>query len=128
MTTIKLDLDGVKTMRECREWSRDARTILDTLRLRVRACDWFLTRKGSHVIIRVTANLTDAEIVAAQAVLGSDRFREAANLTRVRRGIGAWNVMFSGKYMRYRYYTEAPCAKRSALMLQQFKMEGRWML
>lgn len=47
--------------------------------------EWSRSRKGQHIMLQLTPNPTDAmEVVALQAVLGSDRYREAANVLRAR--------------------------------------------
>lgn len=60
------------------------------------------TRKGWHVIIQWNRRMAPAEIVALQAVLGSDRRRETLNLMRVMGGLpkeagGRWNILYSAK-------------------------------
>jgi hypothetical protein len=64
------------------------------------------TRRGWHVIIRLTRSLRPAETVAVQALLGSDSRRESLNLMRAisvqRRDPGPfwrrrWNLLFSYK-------------------------------
>lgn len=60
--------------------------------------------KGWHLTIRVSPPCSSAmEVVALQAVLGSDRYREACNVLRVR-NLGRvsrywrerWNVFYDG--------------------------------
>lgn len=64
------------------------------------------TRRGWHVLIGLNQNLQPAEIVALQAILGSDDRREALNIMRViairKRDPGPfwrnrWNLLFSRK-------------------------------
>jgi hypothetical protein len=64
------------------------------------------TRRGWHVIIRLTRALLPAETVAVQTLLGSDSRRESLNLMRamsVARNKpskfwrGRWNLLFSYK-------------------------------
>lgn len=64
------------------------------------------TRRGWHIVIRLTRALLPAECVALQALLGSDDRRECMNLLRVmsiaRRDPGPfwrhrWNLLFSYK-------------------------------
>jgi len=64
------------------------------------------TRRGWHVIIKLTRALQPAETVAVQALLGSDSRRESLNLMRAmsvtrrdpgRFWRGRWNLLFSSK-------------------------------
>ena len=64
------------------------------------------TRHGWHAVIQLCAPLTNAEIVACQAIMGSDSRREALNLMRViairQRDPGPawrdrWNILFERK-------------------------------
>lgn len=64
------------------------------------------TRKGWHRIIQIRERLSPSELVALQALCGSDRRREGLNLMRVlrsrERGMsdfeGArWNILYSRK-------------------------------
>lgn len=64
------------------------------------------TRKGWHVVIRLRQSLSNAEIVAAQAIMGSDNRREALNLMRAiairQRDPGPtfrdrWNLLYENK-------------------------------
>jgi hypothetical protein len=43
---------------------------------------WDRTKHGWHLIVKIRQRLTLAEIIAAQAILGSDRDRERLNLAR----------------------------------------------
>lgn len=67
--------------------------------------------KGWHVYVYVAPQPTNTEMVALQAILGSDRYREACNVGRVRTlatlrgGFGTywsspdrWNVFYDGKW------------------------------
>jgi len=51
--------------------------------LRWRWCQSERTRRGWHMVIRLVGDLEPAELVALQALLGSDRKREALNIMRV---------------------------------------------
>lgn len=57
------------------------------------------TRRGWHVIIALAARLTPAETIAIQAIIGSDTWREAMNLARIRtrRRSVSWNLLFERK-------------------------------
>ena len=50
--------------------------------LRARWCSYRRTKHGWHLAIGINASLTPSELVAAQAVLGSDLRRETMNLRR----------------------------------------------
>lgn len=58
------------------------------------------TARGWHMIVRWNRSFTPLEIIALQAVFGSDRQREAYNLTRYFSGLTAnrrWNLLFEFK-------------------------------
>jgi hypothetical protein len=61
------------------------------------------TAKGFHMVIRWDTALQPVEIIALQAMLGSDPTREALNLMRVRslaRGTDEseyWNILYARK-------------------------------
>ena len=60
------------------------------------------TRRGWHVVIELSEWFSPLEVVAMQAVLGSDARREALNLMRVlseygRLGEKRWNILYSRK-------------------------------
>lgn len=72
--------------------------------LTVEAVSYARSRRGWHVAIYVRERLCPGEIVAMQALLGSDPARERLNLGRARRLQGApefwrrrWNVLYSRK-------------------------------
>jgi hypothetical protein len=62
------------------------------------------TQRGHHVIIRLAEKLKPIELVALQAILGSDSMREALNFMRAR-GIDSaseywktrWNILYDFK-------------------------------
>ena len=56
---------------------------------------------GIHIEVELRrGRLSPPELVALQAVLGSDPVRELLNLHRIRKGWRAWNVMFTDKEMK----------------------------
>jgi len=57
-------------------------SLAHTLGVKVLWQRWDRTRRGWHLIIKIAQRLTIAEIIAAQAILGSDRDRERLNLAR----------------------------------------------
>jgi hypothetical protein len=80
--------------------------VLRTIGLRPQWLRTDRTRRGWHVIIKLTRSLLPAETVAVQALLGSDSRRESLNLMRAisvqRRDPGAfwrrrWNLLFTYK-------------------------------
>ena len=56
----------------------------------------FYRSKGGnvHVMLNTDAFLEDLEVLALQAILGSDWKRELHNLCRIRRGQKNWNILF----------------------------------
>jgi len=57
-------------------------SLAHTLGLKVVWQRWDKTKHGWHLIIKIRQRLTLAEVIAAQAILGSDRSRERLNLAR----------------------------------------------
>lgn len=57
-------------------------SLVHTLGLRLLWERWDRTRRGWHLVVKIAQKLTQAEIVAAQAILGSDPARERLNLCR----------------------------------------------
>jgi hypothetical protein len=58
------------------------------------------TARGWHMIVAWNRNFSPLEIIALQTVFGSDRQREAYNLTRYFSGLTAnrrWNLLFEVK-------------------------------
>lgn len=113
MATLKIDLD-YKMGRACRwtKWCQEAARLLVVLDLRPTRIAVRDTGRGHHVEIDVPLYLDsgrghpqrngDLIIVALQAILGSDRFREALNLGRALRGEPE-NILFAEKAV-YRDY------------------------
>jgi hypothetical protein len=65
------------------------------------------TRRGVHVVTRWDRNFDPAELVAMQALLGSDQNRESFNLARVIAGgkkgkerAAKWNILYRRKLVR----------------------------
>jgi hypothetical protein len=58
------------------------------------------TKKGFHTLLKIESEkfLLDNDIVALQAILGSDYKREAFNLFSVKQGMINWNQLFSRKW------------------------------
>jgi len=57
-------------------------SLVHTCGLKVRWQRWDRTRRGWHLIIKLRQHLTDGEIIACQAILGSDSARERLNIAR----------------------------------------------
>ena len=62
--------------------SPPVQSLAHTLGLKVVWQRWDKTEHGWHLVIKIRQRLTLAEIIAAQAILGSDRSRERLNLAR----------------------------------------------
>ena len=62
--------------------SPPVQSLAHTLGLKVVWQRWDKTQHGWHLVIKIRQRLTLAEIIAAQAILGSDRARERLNLAR----------------------------------------------
>lgn len=98
MTLLKLDFDGAipkgivdRITHMCRHWGWP-----------IEAVRFDRTRRGWHVTIGIRRRISAVSIVAAQAILGSDPYREMYNLQRVRRLRAvsvewrkSWNVLYS---------------------------------
>lgn len=105
MTVLKLDYDGAKLPPV--EMRVAAMAVL--LHLRVRGLHYARTRRGWHVVVTLAQRMAPAQIVACQAILGSDPMRELFNLARVRRmrqflpvmrNPEVWNVLYSEHHRR----------------------------
>ena len=73
-----------------------------TLGSRISYVRYDRTKRGWHAVICFNRSFSPAEIVAVQAVLGSDYKREALNLSRVisctsRAGMKRWNLLYRVK-------------------------------
>lgn len=82
-------------------------TVLRAVGLRPGTIEYRRSRRGWHCVIPVNQRLENAEIVALQAVLGSDSRRELLNIMRVIsiRRAGAspyfaarWNLLYAKKF------------------------------
>ena len=99
MTILKLDRDDGRAWPLWRLW-----WVLRLLGWRAEWVQYQRSRRGWHVQIAIAEDVPPVAVVAAQAVLGSDRNREAFNLARARlmeqgRAPKAWryNVLFERK-------------------------------
>lgn len=101
--TLKVDLDHCDR-RKWRSWVKREAWLLEQARsilgVRVSSVAMYRTRKGFHLVARVDGLKNDRELVALQAMLGSDAIREMLNLYRVRSAWAVWNVMFVRKRER----------------------------
>lgn len=99
MTELRVDLDGPVP----RRWWRRLVFVAHLCGLRIDAVMFARSqRNGMHVTVRVRGRIAPVEVVAYQAILGSDPIREAINLVRVRYLAQAppfwrhrWNLLFS---------------------------------
>ena len=78
--------------------------MLRTIGIIPRQVRYSRTRKGWHVCIAYNGSLSEAETVAVQFALGSDRKRETLNLMRILRLKNApkfwrdrWNLLYEEK-------------------------------
>lgn len=91
---VKLDMDG---------WFLpNIQARLDTVKhltqLETKDTRFKKTKNGFHVYLYFKENLSDWQVLALQAILGSDWKREAINFRRLRQGsLKNWNVLFSEK-------------------------------
>lgn len=99
LDVLRLDLDRKWTA--C-GWAKQCERIAQTLHhalVVVDSVEVRETRKGFHVRITLARPLDSTiELVALQAILGSDAIREALNLARARAGrLDDWNLLFETK-------------------------------
>lgn len=97
MTEIKIDLDSAMTARKWTKYASRTSRLLANLGLNASLVSVKTTRKGYHVYISVSQNLSPCELVLCQAILGSDPFREVNNYRRVRAGVPNFNRLFIEK-------------------------------
>lgn len=92
--SIFCDYDTARPPSLARIWR-----VLARIGARPRFIAYDRTARGWHVRIRINIRLTSGEIVAAQALLGSDPKRERYNLARVICGArpADWNLLFESK-------------------------------
>lgn len=76
---MKLDRDDGRAFPLWRLW-----WVMRLMGWRASWVEYQRSRRGWHVFVAVRERLRPVEVVAAQAVLGSDRNREAFNLARAR--------------------------------------------
>lgn len=71
------------------------------LGVNVRVIEYRRTRRGWHVSVQWSRSFRPIELIAIQAILGSDPFRESFNLARVLGGRASqsnrWNLLFKEK-------------------------------
>lgn len=81
VTTIKLDFDTPR----CPRLLNRVRWVCRMLHWPVVLVEYRRTRHGWHVCVTVRRRVTPLQVVAVQAILGSDWRRETFNLVRARR-------------------------------------------
>ncbi|MEO0303950.1 MAG: hypothetical protein ABIM64_01680 [candidate division WOR-3 bacterium] len=95
---LKLDFD-FKNRDLLKKILKKRLSVLRILGIDVLSCFVFETCKGYHVYLKINGNFSYIEIIALQALLGSDYKREAFNLKRFRSGLGKeWNILFEKKF------------------------------
>jgi len=99
VTILKLDRDDGRAFPLWRLW-----WVLRLLGWRAEWIEYHRSRRGWHVQVAVPGRVSPVAVVAVQAVMGSDRNREAFNLARARmiesgRAPRSWryNVLFERK-------------------------------
>lgn len=102
VTILKLDRDDGRAFPLWRLW-----WVLRLMGWRAEWIEYVRSRRGWHCLIAVPGRVSPVEVVAVQAVMGSDRNREAFNLARARKVQGTrrvpglskwrWNVLFERK-------------------------------
>lgn len=101
MTTIKLDIDRAVLGRQVfRRWG----FVQHLMSLHCRAMYVARTKNGWHVAIQVSETLSPAQVVAVQAICGSDWRREAFCLNKTRKlhrcprfWRDRWNVLYHSR-------------------------------
>ena len=98
MSLVKVDLDTPRVKLKLAQFWRRLEVfehITDYV------CDWVETETsrngGVHVWVKFVYPLCDLEVLAVQALLGSDYIREMHNFKRIRAGQVNWNILFEGK-------------------------------
>lgn len=87
MSVLKIDLDGKVTPCKWLKWCAHAGKVVPLMELTVKGAEVSRSPSGgAHVRLKVEQELSDLEVVAAQAILRSDHAREALNFSRVRFG------------------------------------------
>lgn len=95
---ILLDLDRKWTKCGWVRWSQRCAAALHLLDIKPEGVKVSQTRRGFHVTIIAPKRFTPLQLVAIQAILGSDSLRECMNLRRaIEDAPGHWNVLFHHK-------------------------------
>ena len=97
---LKMDFDFKKNFKEFLERMSVAYFLLDLHPIK---SEIYETQHGYHVYVYLAENLDNWEIVAVQAILGSDFKRECFNLNRIKRepyknSHRKWNLLFKRKW------------------------------
>lgn len=93
MTTILLDVD-TKQLGVLQNISQRAGFVNAFLGLGLRLEETAETNRGYHLYFRTSVALTGIEVVALQAMLGSDWKREVFNYRHNKNKVRKWNVLF----------------------------------
>lgn len=96
MTKLLIDLDGNESKFDDflkKLW------IIKYLNFQPRYIRVFRTTRGFHIHMKFNNLFSNLDIVALQAIMGSDPHREAFNYRRIKEGLKDWNVLFREKYI-----------------------------
>ena len=100
-SVIKLDYDipmNEWVWKNSFSWWKRLRIVESILNINFDDCIFEESKGGNtHVTIYVSEDFSDLEVLAIQAILGSDYIREAFNFTRIKAGQKNWDILFDGK-------------------------------
>lgn len=99
-TCLKLDIDNALNKHEMKRIATVLEMYSEHTGNKISDIEVFSTRNGFHVYIYLQKLISNASIVALQAILGSDYRRETFNLLRITKNPNNqyWNVLFNKKY------------------------------
>lgn len=122
---LKIDVD--RRFSACK-WTKWCERVVETLqaaRLEPARVEIRDTRRGHHVLITLRDPLgSDAQVVAAQAMLGSDSVREAFNLRRCIDGrLDDWNVLYEQKHRHDGIHKTKPNVPFGRILLRAMRRE-----
>jgi len=97
-TVIKLDYDVPWDEFDAKKYSNRIEVVKSILGVDLRVFKWEKSKGGNvHVALFSNVWFSDLEVLALQAILGSDWVRECFNLRRIRCGSLNWNILFDGE-------------------------------
>ena len=101
MSVIKLDYDTPYCewiQDQYNDWYKRLSIVESILNMKFNYCSFEESKGGNtHVTIYIKKDFSDLEVLAIQAILGSDYVRETFNLRRIRAGQKNWDILFDGK-------------------------------